>query len=592
MMLKNSFIRLRSRRRSKAMATERRPRLLAVDECKKDNPPNPCAQEGMLRRIPPKRWRHHGLCPWGSICVLLLFVLFALNSVWAVPAFPGAEGYGAVSIGGRGGQVIKVSNLNDSGAGSLRAAVAVNAPRIIVFTVSGNIFLNSRLTINRPYITIAGQTAPGDGITLIGNQTTVETHDVIIRYLRFRAGDLNCAERDALDDGNSPNTYNIIIDHCTASWGIDETLSFYYGHDTTIQWCMITESLYDSCHSKGPHGYGGIWGGTNSSFHHNLFAHHSSRNPRFASGCSVIDHRNNVIYNWGGNSTYGGEGSNMNIINNYYKYGPATMSSTIKRRIFQASDAYAKAYINGNYVDGYPAITADNWFGGGVAYDNGASESTLRVSSPFTASAVTTTTAQEAYNDVLAGAGDSFPGRDFLDSRIVSEVQTRGGSYGSSYADGHKGIIDSQFDLCPNGGLGVCPECSDGDNDYCWLPVLNSAAAPVDSDNDAMPDEWEMAHCLNPYDQGDAGGDRDDDGYTNIEEYINWLLLGQSMPPRADVNCDNTVDFYDFSEFVEHYGSSFGTPLYDEKYDFYPDGVISLEDLFYIADDWLWYYKD
>jgi hypothetical protein len=588
-----------------------------------------------------------------NTCIVCLVVLFGGNSVLAdpLPAFPGAEGFGAFSVGGRGGQVIEVTNLNDSGTGSLRKAIETSGPRIIVFEVSGNIFLQSRLTVRNPYVTIAGQTAPGDGIAVIGQQVTVNTHDVIIRYMRFRASDLACAERDALDDDD--NQYNVIIDHCTASWAIDETLTFYKGHDFTVQWCMITESLYHSCHSKGPHGYGGIWGGTNSSFHHNLFAHHSSRNPRFAAEPDdpddegyLVDHRNNVIYNWGFNSAYGGEDSNMNIINNYYKYGPSTASS-VKMRIFQASNAYAKAYINGNYVYGYPSITADNWFDGGVAYDNGASMSTLRVSNPFTAAEVSTTSAEQAYIDVLADAGATFPSRDAVDTRIVNDVVNRTGQLidcvqgsdfycptgyaraatsntitlaasASTYNDRYNGqeieilagtgvgqirtisdyvgstrvaTVSTSWSTIPDttSQYGVIINCTK--NAGGW-PVLQSTTPPSDADHDGMPDEWELALCLNPHDSNDANDYRDDEGYTNIEEYINWLPLGEPMPTRANVNCDDIVNFYDLSEFAEHYGSSFGTALYDEKYDFNSNGVISIDDLFYIAHDWLWCSQD
>lgn len=510
----------------------------------------------------------------------LLLVLTGSTQVSAIPAFPGAEGFGANSIGGRGGIILKVTNLDDSGPGSLRAAVAINTPRIIVFEVSGNIFLESRLSINKPYITIAGQTAPGDGIALVGEQVSVKTHDVIIRYLRFRAGDMAGKELDALNDES--DNYDTIVDHCTASWGIDETLSFYIGHDFTVQWCIISESLYDSIHSKGPHGYGGIWGGTtNATFHHNLLAHHSSRNPRFGDGSAVIDHRNNVIYNWGFNSAYGGEdsNSNMNIVNNYYKYGPATNSS-VKRRIFQCSDVNDKAYINGNYVYGAAPTTADNWFGG-IDYENGASMSTLRVYEPFAAADVNTTSAEQAFIDVLAHAGVSYPSRDFIDTRIISEVNDGNATYGATWGGGGKGIIDSQYDLCPDSN---CPNCPNN----CWLPVLNSTTPPNDTDNDGMPDYWEQALCLNPNDPNDSSGDRDGDGYTNIEEYINWLPLGEPMPTNTNLNCDNTVDFRDFSEFAGHCFTSSDLPLYDEKYDFDDDDVISIYDLLYIIDDWLW----
>jgi hypothetical protein len=465
------------------------------------------------------------------ISTIIISELFILDSVRSQSAFPGAEGYGAVSVGGRGGQVIIVTNLNDDGPGSLREAVETSEPRIIIFKVSGNIMLQSRLTINRPYITIAGQTAPGDGITIFGDEVSVETHDVIIRYLRFRASDIKQKILDALCDADG--MYNVIIDHCTVSWGIDETLTFYHGHDFTIQWCMITESLYNSCHYKGPHGYGGIWGGKRASFHHNLFAHHSSRNPRFARDSHNIDYRNNVIYNWGFNSAYGGEGSNINIIKNYYKYGPATKDESTRCRIFQCSDSSTKVYTAGNYVDGYPLITANNW-AGGIQYDSDgdANETTLRIDSPFDAAPLNTTSAEQAYIDVIASVGASYPKWDVIDDRIINEVKSRTASYGKSFNGGGNGIIDSQNDLCPNEQTKKGTKFSDSDSGYCWLPKLSSKTPPKDSDNDGMPDEWELAYCLDPNDPNDAKGDRNNDGYTNIEEYINRILLGEPLPKR------------------------------------------------------------
>jgi len=513
---------------------------------------------------------------------IILLVLFVIDSVWAQPAFPGAEGYGAVSVGGRGGQVIKVTNLNDDGPGSLRQAVETTGPRIIIFKVSGNIMLQSRLTINRPYVTIAGQTAPGDGIAIVGDEVSVETHDIIIRYLRFRATDLKQKVLDALCDADG--MYNVIIDHCTVSWGIDETLSFYHGHDFTIQWCMITESLYNSCHYKGPHGYGGIWGGKRASFHHNLFAHHSSRNPRFARDSNNIDYRNNVIYNWGFNSAYGGENSNINIINNYYKYGPATKSGSTRCRIYQGSDNGTKVYAVGNYVDGYRVITADNW-AGGIQYDSDgdANEATLRVTSPFDAAPLNTTSAEQAYIDIIASVGASYPKWDVIDHRIINEVQTRTATYGKSFNGGGNGIIDSQDNLCPSGGLKrKSVGGSDGDNEFCWLPVLKSGTPAMDGDDDGMPDEWELAHCLDPCDPNDANGDRNNDGYTNIEEYINWIPLGKPTPQRneAALNCDNIVCLGDCSEFAQDYCSVVGTILYDEMCDLNKNDAIYVGDFF------------
>ena len=451
--------------------------------------------------------------------------LLSKSPVWrfktAQKAFPSAEGFGKFALGGRGGKVIKVTNLNDSGPGSLRAAIETPGPRIIVFDVAGTIMLKSHLNIKEPYVTIAGQTAPGDGVAVVGHGTTVGTHDVIIRYMRFRATDLGGVAIDALNSGwDEGKTTRFIFDRCSVSWGIDETLSATYRTVCTLQWCLVSESLAQSVHPKGRHGYGGIWGGEASSFHHNLFAHHTSRTPRFDGGIKnsrcLIDHRNNVIYNWNFNSAYGAEDDRVNMINNYYKAGPATKKSC-SNRIFQATDPNTRMYVNGNYVDGFPQISKDNW-AGGIHFKKGyeATEKTLRVEVPFDVVPVPTTSAEQAYDDVLAKVGAVYPKRDSLDQRIIKEVRTGTARYGKK----GDGIIDSQFDLCPENGK--CPKCSAGD--YCWLPKLKSAQATQDTDNDGIPDSWERKNKLDPTDATDSSKDRDNDGYTNIEEYINSLV--------------------------------------------------------------------
>ena len=458
---------------------------------------------------------------------LVCVCTFALvpNGFADVPAFPGAEGYGAITRGGRGGKVLAVTHLNDSGPGSLRHACETEGPRIVVFRVSGTIKLASRLRISHPYITIAGQTAPGEGICIRGYPLSINADEVIIRYIRVRLGD-----ESGLDDDAISGRYhkNIILDHVSASWSIDETVSIYRCENVTLQWCLISESLYSAGHIKGAHGFGGIWGSNRSTYHHNLFAHHSSRNPRFASGAGYNDFRNNVVYNWGYNSTYGGEKADSNdeklkfamynIVANYYKPGPAT--STGKRGYCiinpysssgDSSDGFAKWYVAGNVVHGNAAVTADNW-NGGVQPQHGDSHiPTLKLSEPFDSVPINEQTAEETYPSVLHDVGASLPKRDAVDTRIVDETRNGYATYeGATYKEKRSvsdasekcGIIDSQEDV---GG---------------W-PVLQSLPAPLDSDGDGMPDVWEEKYGLNPYTASDSGQDTDADGYTDIEEYLN-----------------------------------------------------------------------
>ncbi len=416
-------------------------------------------------------------------------------------AFPGAEGFGKYTIGGRGGKVIEVTNLDDSGPGSFRAACMAEGPRTIVFRVSGTIALESKFKIINPYLTIAGQTAPGDGICLKNFQVNFDTRHLIIRYLRFRPGD----EKGKEQDGFGGNGDHLMIDHCSVSWGMDETLSINKGTNLTVQWCLVSESLTKSLHHKGAHGYGGLWGGPGGSWHHNLLAHHSSRNPR-ASGnaeSGLFDYRNNVVYNWGFNSAYGGEMWPRNWINNYYKYGPAT-SEKVRRRIFQQNDARGKMYLSGNFVYGFPDVSAENWKGVDFAPGGDASPATLRVDQPFVVAPVTTQSPQAAYELVLAGAGCALV-RDSVDRRIIEEIRTGTASFGESYAGGGKGIIDSQKAV---GG---------------W-PDLRSAPAPVDSDHDGMPDAWERKHGLDANNPADGPAIAGQDGYTNLEKYLNSII--------------------------------------------------------------------
>jgi pectate lyase len=437
------------------------------------------------------------------------------DTVGLTPAFPGAEGYGKYTTGGRGGRVLEVNNLNDSGPGSLRDAIDQKFPRIIVFQVSGTIFLQSTLSIKDGDITIAGQTAPGDGICLAGFTLTVDADNVIIRFIRSRHGDLTPSQDDAM---NGRNHKNIIIDHCSMTWSVDECASFYDNEYFTMQWCIVGESLYNSIHDKGNHGYGGIEGGWGATFHHNLYVSNTSRNPRFCGARyhldtpekEIVDFVNNVIYNWGFNSIYGGELGQQNVRSNYFKSGPATDDSK-KNRILNPSISsnppagYGKFYVADNYVVGFPNTTSDNW-SDGVQGVSQSIKDDVKVDQPFPIADVTIQMPEEAYQMVLDNAGATLPKRDSVDSRLISDTRNGTATYeGPTYKPGTiiTGIIDSQTDV---GG---------------W-PILHSSPAPPDSDHDGMPDEWEVANNLNPYDSSDARAAAPD-GYTMVEKYINSL---------------------------------------------------------------------
>ncbi len=452
-----------------------------------------------------------------SISIFLLISSFSLFS--QIPAFPGAEGGGMYTTGGRGGKVIYVTSLEDTNTkGTLRWAVGQTGARTIVFKVSGIISLKSRLNITNSDLTIAGQTAPGDGICIRDYEVVVSADNVIIRYMRFRLGDnISTHEPDAFWGRYRKN---IIIDHCSTSWSIDECSSFYSNENFTMQWCIIAESMNRSIHGKGDHGYGGIWGGKNATFHHNLLAHHNSRNPRFngwkRSGLSYnnpldeerVDYRNNVIYNWGGNSAYGGESAGKyNIVNNYYKYGPATGSSA-RYRILQVSmdsnpsgypPGYGSFYVDGNYVYGNTTVTNSNWTSPGVIYDSGVNQSGCKVTVPYECYPVSTHTAEKAFEEVLKSAGASLS-RDAVDTRITTEVRNGTTTYKGSLT-GKSGLIDTQSDV---GG---------------W-PVYNSTTAPTDSNEDGIADDWFATNVP----AGKTYNDKNDEGYTYLEVYLNSLV--------------------------------------------------------------------
>lgn len=447
--------------------------------------------------------------------ILLLLAMFPVFALAQTPAFPGAGGGGMYTTGGRGGKVLYVTSLADDGsAGTLRWALNQSGARTILFKVSGIITLNSRLNITRGDVTIAGQTAPGDGICLRNYEMQISANNVIVRFMRFRLGnEILTNESDAIW-GRYQN--NVIIDHCSMSWSIDECASFYSNNNFTLQWCYVTESLNNAGHSKGAHGYGGLWGGKNASFHHNLIAHHVSRNPRFngwkRSGLSYenpqdeerVDFRNNVIYNWGDNSSYGGEAlGKYNIVNNYFKYGPATKSS-IRYKITQVdkdgSATYAPGhgsyFIKDNYVFGSQSVTDNNW--SGVTYASGVTQTAARVNEPFTYLPIAEHTAEVAFDKVLTYGGASLV-RDAIDTRISDEVRNGTATFTGSVSK-RPGIIDKPSDV---GG---------------W-PVYQSASAPVDSDNDGIPDGWLAAHY-----PGKNSTDLNEQGYTYLEVYLNSFV--------------------------------------------------------------------
>ncbi len=436
----------------------------------------------------------------------LLLSNFAHGMVSKIPAFPGAEGFGAYSKGGRGGEVLHVTNLNDDGPGSLRWAIEQKGARTIVFDLSGTIELKEQLEIIHPYITIAGQTAPGDGICLKGNTLLIVTHDVIIRYIRCRLGDGmhgvgSLQGKDAISISKGKD---IIVDHCSASWSLDEVLSSSTGNPTltniTVQWCFITEGLNPS-----KHGFGSLirgTGGAKYSYHHNLYAHNRGRNPRPGNYDRnphdkdpeglLLDFRNNVIYNWGGETAgYNNDKRSVTRLNYVGNYLIPGKNSEITGFAYSTCSPYNKAYFDGNYYNG--RLPEDPW--ALVKYHKSWREDVIKKykqTQPFETGPVKTEDAPVAYKRVVEEGGASLPKRDAVDKRIVNAV-----------LNGTGNIINSQ-------------------NEAGGWPVLESSPAPEDTDGDGMPDTWEMVNGLNPEDPDDRNKTTSD-GYTLLENYLNQI---------------------------------------------------------------------
>lgn len=423
-------------------------------------------------------------------------------------AFPEAEGYGRFAIGGRGGKVYEITNLNDSGPGSLREAVEASGPRTVVFRIGGVIALKSKLIIRNPYLTVAGQTAPGDGIC-IANYTfgCSDTHDVIIRHVRIRIGD---ESGETQDGSGARGSDHIIYDHCSISWSIDEGFSSREAKNLTVQHCLIAEALNIANHRKYKEGKGhsfaaSISGGVGS-FHHNLLAHCTGRNWSLAGGldrtgqslAGRLDIRNNVVYNWRDRTTDGGV-RELNFVNNLYLPGPSTRVFTLLKPDPGDPERGMRTYMSGNSIEGKAEFDADNW----KAYVGpAAGMARVKCDDPLFEAFVKTHSTKDVLEVVLADAGATKPKRDAVDTRIIADVRKRAHTFTGSRGK-LAGIIDSPKDA---GGL----------------PAYMSAEAPLDTDRDGIPDEWEKKHGLDPKNTADG---QKGIGYTNLERYLNELAV-------------------------------------------------------------------
>jgi len=456
-----------------------------------------------------------------------------------IPSFPGAEGGGQFSFGGRGGKVITVTSLADRGHGTLREACEESVgARIVVFNVAGVIHLKSPIIIAAPYVTIAGQTAPGDGVCVAGESFWVNTHDVVVRHMRFRRGETKVERRDDSFGGNPVG--NIMIDHCSCMWGLDENISFYRHMfnpgpgmkeeklptvNVTIQNTISAQAL-DTYN----HAFGSTLGGENCSFMRNLWANNAGRNPSIGWN-GIFNFVNNVIYNWHNRSVDGGDYTALyNIINNYYKPGPVTSKDEpIGHRILKPESGrsklgylvFGRVYANGNIMEGNDAVTKDNW-NGGIQVEEmenaGQYTDSMRWNEPFPKPEFPIMKAQEAYDFVTTNVGANIPKRDIVDEHILTQVKT-GKVY---YKEGLDSVNFFQFkhrrlpkDSYKNGIITDIRQVG-GYPEY-------KGKAYKDSDGDGMPDAWEKKNGLNPNDPSDAIKDCTGDGYTNIEKYINGI---------------------------------------------------------------------
>lgn len=469
-----------------------------------------------------------------------------------IPAFPGAEGGGMYSFGGRGGRAIVVTNLNDAGPGSFRAACEAAGPRIVIFNVAGIIRLTDRIRVRAPYITIAGNTAPGDGVCIAGNTVELETHDIVIRHMRFRRGAMDAADRNDAFGGNPVG--NLMIDHVSASWGLDENMSMYRhmyrppggGPELKLPTVNVTiqHSIFSEALNTYHHAFGSTIGGLNSTFHRNLWANNTGRNPSVGM-YGDFTFVNNVLFNYRHRTIDGGDQrSFFNIINNYLKPGPGTPDSPVRFRLLKPEsersktviDNFGRAHVSGNVVEGNPSVSRDNWDGGvqpEVRSLNRADVlAKIKAETPFAHAPLTITTAEAAFFYVLAHAGATLPVRDAVDQRVTAMV--RDGKVGQAEATpedsarasaaGYAEKWVKELEVGVRVGFITNPAQVGGYPNYTGKPY-------ADTDGDGLPDSWETAHGLNPKDASDAVGDLNGDGYTNIEDFINGL---DPRAPKTD----------------------------------------------------------